>query len=427
LLAERHDEMQRCDRMMLDKMMNMGKKAQREASIRSRSLPSLRPPPPVPGGPAQAREFERIMASNAFLLQRLQGMKGELNMKKFEDQYEKSTAYLKIACEYKTLPLLKKKVRPGNKAALTRLPDERPINPILDEAIDYEAEDLRHEPRELRYVFREDREVDGVLFFVEMATDGSSLAISIYNAEADDGLELLVGEQEHRSILEEAGNDYSEVAARLHIEDGQLVVLRSYSDEGSSTFVGRGEVGPELEAQQLQHQQVPLCAEQGELGLLPNGEEPQQQEASSSSSAPLAPLGDSGEGGHCQPSPPAPGGGPGDVELLPSAVQGSESRHMEDLGATQKEGPEGLNSTNGGFSNNSNSNKHNSTGNNLYSNTFGRDSVDRQPLGSSGDIDLGLDADDLCMAQALAQDSIDDVGSNIMQIEVSSRGSASSN
>merc|ERR1719203_1075978 len=122
------------------------------------SLPALR----TPGGPAQQREYDRIMQANALLLTRLRGTQGEINTKRLEDSYEKATEYVRIACEYPP-PLLRRKVHPRtspSRAGLTRLPGGSQRGSTAGRASQAEeASDLGDVPAELRYVLREDRPI----------------------------------------------------------------------------------------------------------------------------------------------------------------------------------------------------------------------------------------------------------------------------
>lgn len=77
---------------------------------------------------------------------------------------------------------------------------------------------------ELRYVLREERVIRDTLYSVEMATDGLALAVSIYDAEGDQGLELLISEENHRALFQECNGSYVMIAERLALADDQLFV-----------------------------------------------------------------------------------------------------------------------------------------------------------------------------------------------------------
>jgi len=213
MLNLRHDEIERDNMLMLYKMHESARKPDLSVVHRSSSLPALR----CPGGPAQQREYDRIMQENHQMLNRLRNAQGEINMRRYAAQYEKTAAYVRLGCEYPP-PLLRRTEKPRKSpgATLQRLPDDA----APSEAAPHE------DPEEfdgLRYVLKENRLVEGHEYYVEMATDGEMLAISIRD-EADDGYELVVDADHHQQLQQETAGDYSVVADRLTIQDGQLLV-----------------------------------------------------------------------------------------------------------------------------------------------------------------------------------------------------------
>uniref|UniRef100_A0A7S2Q6Q9 Uncharacterized protein n=1 Tax=Zooxanthella nutricula TaxID=1333877 RepID=A0A7S2Q6Q9_9DINO len=248
MLNYRHDTIERDNMLMLQKMHDFARKAEYMPS-RTNSLPVLR----CPGGPAQQREYDRIMLANGKLLHRLRNMQGELNAKKMEEKYAKSMEYVRIGCEYPP-PLLRRRAPRGSRSSLTRLPGSdaaaaQGAAPPLDPgAVAQDPEECG----ELRYVMTEPRLVDGVPYFVEMATDGRVLAISIYNADADRGFELLVGEDNVQRLLEEVAGDFGAVADRLFVDGDRLLIaagplraaIGATDDGDSSVAVADDEESP---------------------------------------------------------------------------------------------------------------------------------------------------------------------------------------
>jgi len=230
--AQRHDTIERNDRAMINKMYEFARKP--EYSVKhSSSLPALR----APGGPAQQREYDRIMQANALMLKRLRGMEPEIKARKWEEEYGKSQDYVRIGSEYPLCLHLKKKGprHSPSRAGLTRLPSDPGATgslpqgvPVGGRAGSHTTDEAFSEPSvvgaELRYVLREDRPIMGTPFSVEMATDGSALAISIYDVEGDFGLELLLNGENHRALHQECGGCYAALAERLRIEGDQLYV-----------------------------------------------------------------------------------------------------------------------------------------------------------------------------------------------------------
>merc|ERR1719330_1433483 len=108
--------------MMLQKMHDFARKREYSVPRRSGSLPALRA---CPGGPAQQREYDRIMQSNAQMLRRLRGMRPEIQARGFAKEYENSKKYVRIRCEHPP-PLLVKKGQRSPSATLARLPGAHP-------------------------------------------------------------------------------------------------------------------------------------------------------------------------------------------------------------------------------------------------------------------------------------------------------------
>merc|ERR1719506_2478732 len=77
----------------------------------------------------------------------------------------------------------------------------------------------------LRYVLKEHLLIGGATYFVEMATDGQTLAVSAYDNDVQDTLELLVNEEIHGQLLLESRGDYGDIAGRLRISKGRLVII----------------------------------------------------------------------------------------------------------------------------------------------------------------------------------------------------------
>merc|ERR1711884_90738 len=118
------------------------------------------------------------------MLRRLRGMQPEIHVRSLEKSYERSKKYVHIACEYPP-PLLRRKGQRSPSASLQRLPvgvlapkprhcSTAPGRP--DSRMDESLSDITDVGGELQYVVREDRVIDGAMYNVEMATDGSALA-----------------------------------------------------------------------------------------------------------------------------------------------------------------------------------------------------------------------------------------------------------
>lgn len=230
MLGVRYDEIERDNRHLLQAMHRL---AQEPGSApppsKSRSAPNLNSAFNFPGGPARRNEINRIEFENARLLKNLQNMSAEMCMKDSEASYNESRGYLRRICEYPPNMKLKRRVRPT--ASLEVLPGDD-LSPQAGQDLGAVAQDpASPSGHGLRYVLKEHLIIAGGTYLVEMATDGQTLAISIYDSELHDTMELLVNEENHRRLLDEHDGDYSRIAARLRIRDDQLVIVPLEADE----------------------------------------------------------------------------------------------------------------------------------------------------------------------------------------------------
>lgn len=245
-LATRHDLIERDNRILLEHMNGMMQK-QEYAIQKSNSMPHLRGS--QPGGPAQARENERIRQNNHLRASRLQHLQPELRPSEYEDDYKRATDYVWRICEYPP-PLVKygppPKVRIAKRDLLGHklqpLPKEEHV-PDQEDEDDEEDEDEEDEDEEeededgsqasgavnqdgLRYVSRTQRTLrdDEGPYNVDLATDGQRLLISAYSEETEHTLEMLVKEDNHKRLLDEVDGDYAVIAERLRIDGDHLVI-----------------------------------------------------------------------------------------------------------------------------------------------------------------------------------------------------------
>jgi len=228
----RYDVIERDNRHLLGKMSHMIQEHSLGAPQHSRSAPNLSTAPgnpaKFPGGPARRNEIARIEFENARMLKRLQGAHPEYKTKEWEAAHDHSRAILRRITEY-PLPDMKLKRKVRSSASLMPLAaeDEGGIDPSAV------APDFPSAPNQgLRYVLKEERIIGGINFFVEMATDGHTLAVSAYDKDIQDTLELLVNEENHRQLLFESDGNYVEISSRLRVRDDRLVIVSA--EESSS-------------------------------------------------------------------------------------------------------------------------------------------------------------------------------------------------
>jgi len=240
MMGCRYDEIERDNRHLLTAMSRV---IQEPGSMpqpqHSRSEPNLSAAAPekFPGGPARRNEIARIEFENARMLKRLQNMKGEYTNKDAEAAHARSREYLRRICEYPVHLGHGKRRGRGATSSLVQLPGEGMQDMTLQAGTDPSAvaQDFASPAGHgLRYVFKEHLLIGGSTYFVEMATDGATLAVSAYDREIQDTLELLVNEENHRQLLLESGGDYGPIAGRLRIIQGRMVIIPLEAlDEGN--------------------------------------------------------------------------------------------------------------------------------------------------------------------------------------------------
>lgn len=222
VLGCKYDQIERDNRHLLQAMKRMATdpKSSSMGSKSAPSLPHMDAATRFPGGPARKTEIARIESENARLLKRLQTIQSEFRLKDLEASHEERKSILRRICQ-NPLPDMKLKRRVRPTASLEQLSNEDGLNLQGPGAV---AQDSVS-PSGLRYVLKEHMLIGGTAYFVEMATDGQTLAVSAYNPEVQDTLELLVNEENHRKLLFESDSDYSQIAGRVRIRDDQLVII----------------------------------------------------------------------------------------------------------------------------------------------------------------------------------------------------------
>merc|ERR1719386_29077 len=73
-------------------------------------------------------------------------------------------------------------------------------------------------------VLKQSKRFGDAYWLIDMSTDGRVLNISAYNSDTETTLELVVNERTHRLLSRRHLGDYTEIASRLHVEDGRLVL-----------------------------------------------------------------------------------------------------------------------------------------------------------------------------------------------------------
>merc|ERR1719453_2653540 len=108
--------------------------------------------------------------------------------------------------------------------SLSQMPPQDTLEKFL--ADDAEAKDRKAmEEADLKFVLKEGKKIGESYYLVEMATDGRTLTISAYDGDAQQTLELLINEKNHRRLHRECGGDYSQLASRLAVDGDRLQII----------------------------------------------------------------------------------------------------------------------------------------------------------------------------------------------------------
>jgi E3 ubiquitin-protein ligase TRIP12 len=218
LLEERYHEIDRANRILLNKMSDIMKHPSSSSGAMQRSATG---PPSLNEGRRKS-ELRRITQENQGILQRIRKAQPVLNHVEWEDSFRQSAGYLRNAAEY-PIALPRKVSRPSSAAGLKPLEDAAPHSAVAPRAGSRSPAGIQAE-EDLRYVLKEGKQLDKRYYLVEMSTDGRTLAISAYDGDRQRSLELIVNERNHRRLYRDTGGDYSAIASMLKVEGGQLVL-----------------------------------------------------------------------------------------------------------------------------------------------------------------------------------------------------------
>lgn len=213
LLEERYSEIDRENRILLDKMSSimrekMTPRTPRETQVQGKGPVSL-------NKDFRKKELIRITKENQSILKRIQQAQPIYNHVQWEGDHRRQHQYLQNCCEY---PLVLKSARGRPTSELVPLDGE-------DGAEAPQSLSARASPDEKsKFLLKEGQRIGEKYYLVEMTTDGRTLVIGAYDGDAQQTLELVVKEKHHRRLYREANGDYSALASRLRIEGDHLVI-----------------------------------------------------------------------------------------------------------------------------------------------------------------------------------------------------------
>jgi E3 ubiquitin-protein ligase TRIP12 len=219
MLEERYEEIDRHNRILLQKMAGiMRKPAQVEERPKSRGTLNK---------PLRIKELHRITKENQGMLERIQRVAPTYNRVEWEEDARRQEKFLQHACEF---PLVLRGGTPRGPSPRGRTPrssEGQRKRPAAKEASPEQPESapFAEEPQS---VYKGGIVLLDQPWLVEMRKEGLQLLIAAYRSADEDRdevtLELLVDEKEYRRVFRECGGAYEQIAARLEIRDNQLAL-----------------------------------------------------------------------------------------------------------------------------------------------------------------------------------------------------------
>jgi len=235
MLEERYTEIDRENRILLQKMSNIMKQP---LSARGPGPTAPREPRRLSAGPrslhsdARKKELLRITRENQTILKRIQQAQPVYNHVEWEGMNRRNIAYLRNSAEY---PLVLRSAR-GRTAEMMRLDTvdrggTMSARSAPQESPAVQAADQAENPNKLVLSKKMVLEVDGAgassglsTFVVEMMTDGRLLQISAHDEDSQVSLDLAVSEKSHRRLFREADGEYFRIAQKLRVLGGRLAL-----------------------------------------------------------------------------------------------------------------------------------------------------------------------------------------------------------
>lgn len=236
MLEERYTEIDRENRILLQKMSNIMKQPQSARGPGPTAPPQPRTssagPPRSLNNDARKKELLRITRENQIILKRIQQAQPVYNHVEWEGLNRRNMMYLRNSAEY---PLVLRSAR-GRTAELTPLdavdrggpasarsaPPDSSTMPSVGQAED--TNKLVLSEKMVLGVDGDGASSGQSTFFVEMLTDGGLLRISAHDEDSGASLDLAVSEKSHRRLFREADGEYARIAQMLRVLGGRLVL-----------------------------------------------------------------------------------------------------------------------------------------------------------------------------------------------------------
>lgn len=203
LLEDRYDEIDRENKVLLKKMAEIIKKPSSYNVTVPKHLPSSL------NGQGRKKQLTEITRENQRILRSIQEVQPVYRTQAWEASYKHSERLLKNCCSY---PVVTRSVARSHSSpsVLVPLPPEYATG--------------EPGPDDPSTVLKQSKRFGDAYWLIDMSTDGRVLNISAYNSDTDTTLELVVNERTHRLLSRHHLGDYTEIASRLRVEAGRLVL-----------------------------------------------------------------------------------------------------------------------------------------------------------------------------------------------------------
>lgn len=223
MLEDRYSEIDHENRILLEKMSVIMRE-------KANSLPPTARSKEMKGPVSLNRDYRkkeliRITKENQSILKRIQQAQPIYNHVQWEGDHRKQMGYLQNCCEY---PLVLKSAR-GPTSELVPIGKEESGAAELEDAgaapkFASTEPAQRQVEEDMRFVLKEGQRIGEKYYLVEMSTDNRTLVITAYDGDAEQTLELIVKEKDHRKIFRECNGDYGAIATKLKVEEDKLIL-----------------------------------------------------------------------------------------------------------------------------------------------------------------------------------------------------------
>ena len=174
---------------------------------------------------SRRKELQRITNENLSILRRIQGVQPMYDHVRWEQEFRKTRSYLKNKCEF---PVVLGSNSAENKPAGSSSPAIQDEGMDLMTYMNNPGSKIKEVAKQIpiTYLVKEGKRIGDTFYLIEISTDGEGLIINAYSGyEANGGIELRLGKQEHDKLAREVDGNYVAIVDRIRIKNGALHLI----------------------------------------------------------------------------------------------------------------------------------------------------------------------------------------------------------